>query len=127
MHFQANVLTSKYPGSRIVSLGQKNMIWQGKLKPTPFSQSYLIQVKYALKNRPNVFVLEPELTEENIPHRFADDSLCLFRYKYRDWDYTMRIADTIIPWTSLWLYYYEQWLVNGEWLGGGDHPNGKEG
>lgn len=32
------------------------------------------------------------------------------------------IANTIIPWTIEWLYYYELWLATGEWLGGGDHP-----
>lgn len=34
----------------------------------------------------------------------------------------MRIANTILPWTSLWLYYYEIWLGTGKWEGGGDHP-----
>ena len=31
----------------------------------------------------------------------------------------MSISSTIIPWTSEWLYYYEIWLINGDWLGGG--------
>jgi hypothetical protein len=32
----------------------------------------------------------------------------------------MLLADTILPWTSEWLFYYELWSVNGyEWLGGG--------
>ena len=32
------------------------------------------------------------------------------------------IANTIIPWTVEWLYYYELWQATGEWLGGGEHP-----
>jgi hypothetical protein len=31
----------------------------------------------------------------------------------------MKIATTIIPWLSLWLYYYEVWHATGEWMGGG--------
>ncbi|MGH8092034.1 MAG: hypothetical protein ACREIF_00990 [Chthoniobacterales bacterium] len=31
----------------------------------------------------------------------------------------MRLADTIVPWTSRWLYFYEIWLATGEWMGGG--------
>jgi hypothetical protein len=31
----------------------------------------------------------------------------------------MSIAATIVPWLSLWLYYYEVWLATGAWEGGG--------
>ena len=24
-----------------------------------------------------------------------------------------------MPWVSLWLFFYEIWVVTGEWLGGG--------
>lgn len=34
----------------------------------------------------------------------------------------MRLDQTIVPWTALWLYYFEQWLVSGDWHGGGQHP-----
>jgi len=34
----------------------------------------------------------------------------------------MPIAKTIIPWTSLWLYFFGDWLITGEWNGGGEHP-----
>jgi hypothetical protein len=33
----------------------------------------------------------------------------------------MPLAMTVIPWISEWLYFYELWLVTGEWLGGGTH------
>ncbi|MEZ5659385.1 MAG: hypothetical protein R3E83_12920 [Burkholderiaceae bacterium] len=32
------------------------------------------------------------------------------------------IADTIVPWTYEWLFYFEEWLVSDEWKGGGRHP-----
>lgn len=31
----------------------------------------------------------------------------------------MLIANTIVPWTSEWLFYYEIWLATGQWHGGG--------
>jgi hypothetical protein len=34
----------------------------------------------------------------------------------------MYIHESIVPWTSLWLYYYEIWHATGEWLGGGHDP-----
>lgn len=36
----------------------------------------------------------------------------------------MLLAKTILPWTAEWLLHYEVWLVTGEWVGGGVHPNG---
>jgi hypothetical protein len=35
----------------------------------------------------------------------------------------MRISEYIVPWISLWLFFYETWLITGEWLGGGHEPN----
>lgn len=34
----------------------------------------------------------------------------------------MRLDLTVVPWTSLWLFYFEDWLDSGEWRGGGMHP-----
>ena len=32
----------------------------------------------------------------------------------------MRLDQTVVPWTSLWLFYFEDWLSSDEWKGGGD-------
>ena len=39
-----------------------------------------------------------------------------------EFNYSLRIIDTIIPWTQEWLYFYEIWLLTGEWRGGGHTP-----
>lgn len=36
----------------------------------------------------------------------------------------MYVCDTIVPWTAEWLLNYELWLATGEWVGGGEHPQG---
>lgn len=51
-----------------------------------------------------------------------NENLCLYHPKYREFNGTDFLCDTIIPWTSLWLYYYEVWHLTDEWLGGGEHP-----
>ena len=33
------------------------------------------------------------------------------------------IANTVVPWATLWLYFFEEWLVSDDWKGGGVHPN----
>jgi hypothetical protein len=34
----------------------------------------------------------------------------------------MLIADSVVPWASEWLFFYEIWLPSGEWHGGGEWP-----
>jgi len=34
----------------------------------------------------------------------------------------MRLDQTIVPWTSLWLFHLEEWLSSDDWKGGGEHP-----
>lgn len=37
----------------------------------------------------------------------------------------MLISETIVPWASEWLFYFELWLVTKEWMGGGEHPSAR--
>lgn len=39
-----------------------------------------------------------------------------------EWDHSMLISETIVPWTLDWLACYELWLMTGRWTGGGRHP-----
>ncbi len=103
--------------------------WRGALRPTDLSGTYETQFGYRLGRWPKVTVLDPPIRQrdgQQAPHRYEDGSLCLFRPKYGEWTAEHMIADTIVPWTALWLYYYEVWLATGEWVGGGEHPARKK-
>lgn len=101
----------------------------GEIRPTARSERYTIEIKYHLKEHPKVHVLNPELVVNykgtKIPHVYPGNRLCLFQPKYREFTGAKFISDTIIPWTSLWLYHYEVWHVTDNWQGGGEHPNMK--
>ena len=56
------------------------------------------------------------------PHLYLGGDLCLYLPGSGEWYPDKPVAATILPWASLWLYYYEIWLATGEWLGGGVHP-----
>ncbi|WP_139070025.1 hypothetical protein [Bacillus sp. FJAT-27225] len=105
---------------------RNTVIWTGTLKPTPLSRCYTVQIFYSLTmDQPKIIVLSPPLRKRgdaNIPHTYPGNKLCLFRPKKKEWTKAMLISETIIPWTSLWLYYYEMWQATGEWFGGGEHP-----
>ncbi|MFT0704432.1 hypothetical protein ACDX35_11870 [Enterobacter hormaechei] len=109
------------------------------LKPVPFSRGYKIRLEYAPPSAPRCFVVSPDLKKlsdgKKIPHTYASlasskiTQLCLYlpreRHpdKHAEWVPQNQLSETILPWASLWLFYFEQWLHSGIWEGGGAHPN----
>lgn len=102
--------------------------WIGECRPQ--FVTYTVEIRYQLWKYPQVRVLTPELvrmpdnSEGAIPHVYppADDpTLCLFDPAQHQWDPTMYIANTTVPWSYDWLACYELWLMTGRWTGGGRH------
>lgn len=108
------------------TVSEKVAIWIGNVKPLPLSDAYTVQVRYETGKSPKVSVLSPPLltrkSGQRIPHTYKGDALCLYLPRGREWHPNKFIAETIIPWISLWLLYYEGWLATGDWFGGGIHP-----
>lgn len=109
---------------------RNEIIWIGCLRPSEMSSLYKIKIAYRLPRRPKVWVLDPPLSKrsdsEDIPHLYPSNNLCLYLPWGGEWSRNMFIAKTIIPWTSLYLYFYEIWQITGEWKGGGVHPGNDE-
>jgi hypothetical protein len=97
-------------------------VWRGILQPRLLSSQYRVAVSYRLCSYPRVKVLSPTLVPK-APHRWGDGTLCLYYPREKPWRRDMLIAETIIPWTALWLYYYELWLDTGKWLGPSSHAS----
>ncbi len=103
------------------------LVATGQLQPTDLSATYTIRVSQRGGKSPDVKVVQPALRPgkdgEKIPHMYAQERLCLFLPGSGEWKPADPIALTIVPWASLWLYFYEVWHATGEWLGGGVHPD----
>jgi len=100
--------------------------WRGTLQPTDSSPAYVVKVSYRQPKSPKVWVLSPKLRPD-APHRYPDGSLCLYYPRDLSWTPNAFIAETIIPWTALWLACYELWLCTGEWYGPeAPHGSGKK-
>jgi hypothetical protein len=104
------------------------MSWHLPVTPTPFSRCYTARLEYRQDASPQVFIDGPDLTVladgRRLPHVYeqAPTRLCLFLPGSGEWGAWMRLDQTIVPWTALWLLYFEEWLYSGEWAGGGLHP-----
>jgi len=78
----------------------------------------------------DTFVLRPDLQalalDKKLPHIYGDGKgiteLCLYTPASGEWYRGRWLSETTIPWTYEWLRYFELWLVDGEWYGGGTHP-----
>lgn len=97
-----------------------NGTWIGSLQPRDCSPSYRVRIQYRIGGVPRVHVTRPSL-KPNAPHLYSDGTLCLYWPREWRWHGAELIAETIIPWTALWLLYYELWLDTDKWLGPSSH------
>lgn len=121
---QTRLLNAHFPSFEAKVISPRKLVCSGKLKPTARSPEYSFELSYLLNHRPKIQIIDPKLirnfNNEPIPHTFSGNLPCLY-YKW-DFNGTMIIAKTIIPWLNTWLYFYEDWHVTGKWNGGGIHP-----
>lgn len=126
---QSQHLKKLFPDS-IVNIKPNKLVWVGDVTPTPLSETYTLKIEFALGDKPRVVVLKPKLVKrpnEKLPHVFTGNELCLYRSKYNEWNSSMLITATILPWSILWLLYYEIWFVTGFWSGSkAEHPVKKD-
>jgi hypothetical protein len=87
-----------------------------------------VRLELKQSGQPKVFVMQPNLHElaqgRRLPHIYSDNppKLCLYLPRAFEWNRSHRLDRTIVPWTALWLFYFEEWLWSDEWKGGGMHP-----
>lgn len=117
---QLGALKAKFPDSSI-SWRSNVLTWTGSIQPTALSRTYTVRIVWRPQGRADVTIVDPAIpTTCEPPHVFAGNHPCV--HLPGEWTSSTPIADTIIPWTSEWLLFYELWQITGEWLGGGHEP-----
>jgi hypothetical protein len=116
--------------------------WRGPLRPLAriyeIGITYFPRVRFGGATIVNSWItvevcdpvigLDPRGTGEKPPHIYEHPgpvsgwSLCLYDTRTGQWEPNRPIAETIIPWAAEWLFFYEGWLIDGHWAGGGEHP-----
>lgn len=130
MFLRANEVKRLFPSSEVrCKCGKMEIILS--LKPTDVSIDYKIRLVAQQGDKSvDIFVEEPRIdlyeNGKKVPHLYSNGSLCLYYPEYQEWDYSDSWAETLIPWASLWLFYYEIWKDTGNWLGGGIHGSKTE-
>lgn len=122
---QLKHIVKNFPDANI--LKQKGTSFEVVLnmQPTSCSKIYKVRIVFEKYKGVEVFIIDEVLkvaeNRSKLPHVYShkDQRLCLYSVSKQEWTREKLIVSTIIPWTSDWLFYYELWLPNGKWYGGG--------
>ena len=104
------------------------LTWEGVASARESSMEYQLRLAYKLGERPDFWVIEPNLQEiageRKIPHLFSqtEQSLCL--HYSGIWKPHQLLTKTIVPWAVLWTEYFEWWLATDRWAGEEVHHSG---
>lgn len=113
-------------------LHRHRLVWEFMATPSPLSRTYRVKIEHEESSRPKVSVIDPDLHvlagDRKLPHIYASHPprLCLYLPDTKEWSPELLIAMTIVPWTYLWLFYFEEWLLSNDWKGGGEHPESND-
>lgn len=130
MAIQAAGLRSLFPQGKTV-LGRSSVSWIGKITTNDYGRNYTVELRYKQGSLPQIWVREPDLEllagDKQLPHVYPETGeLCLYLPGCGFWGADKSVAFTIMQWASLWLHYFELWLVTDEWHGHGEHPHPKK-
>ncbi len=147
---QVSAMAQRWPQFQVSRPGDQLVIWSGDLQG--LERSFHITIEYGTPKQDDQemyrlmpvvrvqcpsLVLNSEAEEESpLPHVYPDKDndyrlsplspLCLFDPRADEWNHSMKIANTTIPWTARWLACYEIWEATGRWVGGGHHDGPEE-
>ncbi|TBX68807.1 hypothetical protein EZL74_07990 [Flavobacterium silvisoli] len=114
-----------FPTVNILRSGGNFFEIEMKVKPSFLGKDYDIKLTFDRQKGVQVYVINEVLrvarNRSKLPHVYShnEQRLCLYSPSKGEWTKEKLIASTIIPWISKWLFFYEIWLIDGEWLGGG--------
>lgn len=91
-------------------------VWKGQFQPRPGSPVYTVSIRFRPRMAPEVKVLTPQISPW-APHVYEGGFLCLYWPKELNFNSSMFLAETIVPWIAQWLLYYELWQETDNWLG----------
>lgn len=122
---QEIALRQHFPDATIKRVADASLTWEYTLRPTAISDEYRVRLVYTSVRGVEVFVLSPKLRlaagKTKLPHVYSTErqKLCLYYPDGKEWNKGKYLCQTVVPWISEWLYFYELWVASGDWYGGG--------
>ena len=141
---QIDQMSLEWPEWHVTKDSDRSAVWTGILQP--HQRQYAVSIEYtvplAIQNVSAVWIQPlvsigqlciwrdtsarlPALPHVYLRHprtKTLGPFLCLFDGRSRQWSSESSIALTTVLWSTLWLSFFEGWLITGHWSGGGVHP-----
>lgn len=115
---QNQLMKKHFPQFKLIYPPTSNYIsWIGDIVSPYSGKKRKVEIQYSLGwIFPRVYV---EGVTSNAPHIHISlgNCLCLYKPKFTNWNYSMPISETIIPWTINWIIQWEVWQVTGKYNG----------
>lgn len=118
-------LKSSFPNLVVEELSKTKLIVVIQIRPDVFSREYDVKIVYETGKSVLVFIVNEKLkiaeNRTKLPHVWDNElqKICLYSREGGKWSSEKSIISTVVPWASEWLFYYELWLIDGLWKGGG--------
>lgn len=139
---QNDRMRAEFPGFKLVLDTGFMAAWEGEV--TPFCQTYCVRITYIARRffenftiaNPSVSIIvlnpligpDPRGTDEPPEHTYRWQrppeypALCVFDPLTDEWTREKSIADVLMPMIIKWFVFFEDWVIDGVWRGGGRHP-----
>lgn len=108
------------------NLHRDRLTCHGSIIPSEGCDPYELKISYKRGSVPAVFITNPAIEPKTEYHMYKEGNLCLYDWREMPWRASMKMHQTIIPWTAEWLVFYELWRLTGEWLGAESAHAGEE-
>lgn len=102
---QIKILAKDFPNGEVKSHDLRHLRWEMDIVPTPNSSLYRIRIDYNKGASPKIYVIEPSILkkaegEKLLPHVFDTEKqqLCLFYGRIGEWNPSVLLSRTIVPW-----------------------------
>lgn len=121
---QLETIKEAFPEAKITKIQRGHYEVIVPLNPKNISRTYDVKIAFT-EFGAKIYVVNEVLKvaeqRKKLPHVYDHKAqqLCLYSISNKEWSSRQLIVKTIIPWASEWLFYYELWLISGDWLGGG--------
>lgn len=99
------------------SITSSGLICCGTFSSPKLTTNYEVEIKFNYPSVPRVYIVQPKILYDPKIHMYPDNSLCLYYPKDNSYKSSDLLYETIIPWTSEWLIFYELFKFKGKWLG----------
>lgn len=122
---QLRKIKEKFPNLILLKSKGKSFEIVIRVRPTPLSKQYDLKIIYDKYVGVKVFIINEILmvakNRTKLPHVYShiEQQICLYSPSKKEWTREKFIFSTIIPWACEWLQFYELWVIDGNWLGGG--------